>query len=1314
MCEHGPVTASHALASDLFAEQLIASYADDPCFIERQWLTDEIEDGLATTDGAVVLLLAEPGSGKTAVMSQLARAHPGWLRFFLRGDSKRPYGSADARTFFLTLGHQLATIEPDLYGSHQLEVAVDQIVERVEPGGRVVGISVDDLRVSPFLRTALAIRQQVTSVGGELAGLSVRSMTVEERLLDVANLQHLALLAPATAMLERDPSEALVILVDALDEAGWRRQSDGQTVVDWLIAAPELPGNLRFLLASRPDREIVSALRARFGNGLTIVSLDDALERAQADVLRFASALSSRDPVKPMLLERGVEPDTVAESVARKGDTNFQYVAALFAALSSALEREDNDAVSSLIALQDLPDDLSDLYAFLLNRVRRDVAEVRVETSGPGLYAAPVVLPAWQGLYLPILGALAVAGEALTRKQVASFVGLDAGSAWLGRALADLAHLLRRTEAEFSLYHSTIGEFLVSPSTQEAHDQLFVDGHAARRMIVSSYRGKAPAWAAVEWTAVDDYGVVALPRHLQWLARHDERFPYADELDQLLCPPLLRESRRRFGSHRSFAQSVQLSIELERHNELSDPQTVVRELRSRYMLALLESLALAVPTRILRALAEVGDVDRAIALADLDPNLTARARRYLGIAQVLATADRERAIATIDHAVALETGAVVLDDDLPLLDRLDRAAEIAPALAGELDELRGTLTQDAPAAELSVTDMAREILARLKQPQPSDGDLVAAAYAAVLAAEGWDATDMLPPVAQLLEAAEDRDRLSQVVAAAMRLGDDGYGGLYEGWGALAEACGALGLVAGLDKILAASSRLSDNTDRARALRGLAFGCALGGHVDGIESVFAQTADLNPAFVNPMTVLVRLLDGASAAGDSELLRELALRVLAQIESDPEDAEPWVRLAREVAEALVAVQQPEAAAATVNGVVPLVAAFAEMTGELGHGSFTGVHGDRARAYADLSELLGRVGEIEEAERVGYQAMNAAAQVISKFPTLLTCGRKVISGLITGGATAAALEIIDRVEQAFGYEYRWAGPLTAHLRAEAANRLHGAGHASLAAEQLELATEELALTDDEDLAVDIGFSLSGIGRSEEGVTMILDVEQAATRAFALQALARAHDGGEAADLCRRSLEWLDAVDRHVDGVDLRAAAALIFAQLGLELEAGDCLTSALTAIPDLDPEYQARPLGCCASAAALIGDDDALERCVERAAATFESGDDRPLEAVAAQLTGISHLASLQRLLGAYPSDPPVLCPSILAMIRGRASLGDVSGALDLLRRLLDENLSLDNFTYAVEAGARAVAALDGGDSLVRLYEAMSEFRRDLSVD
>jgi hypothetical protein len=1314
MCEHRPVTASHALAPDLFAEQLISSYADDPCFTERPWLTDEIEHGLATAEGAVVLLLAEPGSGKTAVMSQLARAHPGWLRFFLRGDSKRPYGSADARTFFLTLGHQLATLEPGLYGSRQLEVAVDQIVERVEPGGRVVGISVDDLRVSPFLRTALEIRQQVTSVGGELAGLSVRSMTVEERLLDVANLQHLALLAPATALLERNPSDALVVLVDALDEAGWRRTSDDQTVVDWLIAAPELPGNLRFVLASRPDREIVSALRGRFGNGLTIVSLDDAIERARADVFRFASSLSSRDPVKPMLLERGIEPDTFAETIAHKGETNFQYVAALFAALSSALERDDNDAVSSLMGLQDLPDDLSDLYAFLLNRIRLVVADVRIETSGPDLYAAPVFLPAWQGLYLPILGVLAVAGEALTRKQMASFVGLDAGSVWLGQALADLAPLLRRTEAKFSLYHSTIGEFLASSSTREAHDQLFVDGRAARRMIVSFYRGQAPAWAAVEWTAVDDYGVVALPRHLQWLARHDKRFPYADELDQLLCPPLLRESRRRFGSHRSFAQSVQLSLELARDDELSDPPTVVRELRSRYLLALLESLALAVPTRILKALAEVGDVDQAIALADLDPDLTARARRYLGIAEALATVDRERAIATINHALALETGAVVLDDDIPLLDRLDRAAQIAPALAGKLDELRGTLSQDAPPAEPSITDRASEILARLEQPQPADGDLVAAAYAAVLAAEGWDATDMLPPLAKLLEAAEDRDRLSELVAAAMRLEDDGYGGLYEGWGALAEACGSLGLVAGLDRILASSSRLSDNTHRARALQGLAFGCALGGHVDGIESVFAQTAELNPAFVNPMQVLVRLIDGASAAGDGELLRGLALRVLAQIESDPEDAEPRVRLAREVAEALVAVQQPEAAAATVKGVVPLVASFAEMAGEVGHFSFAGVHGDRARAYADLSELLGRVGEREEAERVGYQAMNAAAQVISKFPTLLTCGRKVISGLIAGGATAAALEIIDRVEQAFGYEYRWAGPLSAHLRAEAANRLHKAGHASLAAEQLELAAEELGLTDNEDLAVDIGVSLYGIGRREEGLAMILNLENTASRAFALQALARTHDGGEAADLCRRSLERLDAVDRHVDGVDLRAAAALIFAQLGLELEAGDCLALALAAIPDLDREYQARPLGCCASTAALIGDDEALERCVERAAAAFESGDDRPLHAVAVQLTGISDLASLQRLLSAYPSGPFVLCPSILAMIRGRASLGDISGALDLLRRLLDENLSLDNFTYAVEAGAHAVAALDGGDSLVRLYEAMSDLRHDWSVD
>jgi hypothetical protein len=185
---------------DLFSTEFIASLVDDRRFVPRQWLVDRVQEHLDGNDARFVLLTGEPGAGKSAVMAHLARLHPEAPRCFIRRDSIASLEGGDARTFLFALGHQLAHLHPSVFDPRRLEVVIRQRAERVASGGQVVGIEVEDLLVSPFHETAIRVEQHAGVVEGDLVGISATRMTLEPRLLELSNLQYLALLDPAEVL----------------------------------------------------------------------------------------------------------------------------------------------------------------------------------------------------------------------------------------------------------------------------------------------------------------------------------------------------------------------------------------------------------------------------------------------------------------------------------------------------------------------------------------------------------------------------------------------------------------------------------------------------------------------------------------------------------------------------------------------------------------------------------------------------------------------------------------------------------------------------------------------------------------------------------------------------------------------------------------------------------------------------------------------------------------------------------------------------------------------------------------------------------
>jgi len=128
---------------DLFYEPFLSTYLDGPGIVPRDWLRDEVGERLARPNCRYVLIIGEPGAGKTGLMAALARSNPGWLRYFVRVDSITPLSGGDAVSMLLRIGHQPAHLNPEIFDPELLRIEVEQRVEQAAPGASVVGVKID-------------------------------------------------------------------------------------------------------------------------------------------------------------------------------------------------------------------------------------------------------------------------------------------------------------------------------------------------------------------------------------------------------------------------------------------------------------------------------------------------------------------------------------------------------------------------------------------------------------------------------------------------------------------------------------------------------------------------------------------------------------------------------------------------------------------------------------------------------------------------------------------------------------------------------------------------------------------------------------------------------------------------------------------------------------------------------------------------------------------------------------------------------------------------------------------------------------------
>ncbi len=208
--------------TDLFFREIVHRYVDAPRFVRRDWLVAEVDEAIADDRTRVVLLVGEPGVGKSGLVAQLARDHPTWPVYLLRRDQRSPLAGGSARSFLIRIGLQLAAAYPDLVSTEQLRIEVEQRIGAVRDGGTAVGAQIERILTSPFHQARLAVSQRAGTVAGELVGVQIGEWIADPRLLDLADLADMALFAPARALARLAPAQRLVLLVDALD---WRGAS---------------------------------------------------------------------------------------------------------------------------------------------------------------------------------------------------------------------------------------------------------------------------------------------------------------------------------------------------------------------------------------------------------------------------------------------------------------------------------------------------------------------------------------------------------------------------------------------------------------------------------------------------------------------------------------------------------------------------------------------------------------------------------------------------------------------------------------------------------------------------------------------------------------------------------------------------------------------------------------------------------------------------------------------------------------------------------------------------------------------------------
>ncbi len=627
-------------------DDVVRAYVADPYFIRRTRLEQQVLEAIDDPSARIVLVTAEPGAGKSALLASLASQHPGWPRYFLRRDSTTRLGS-EATSLLLAIGHQFAAAQPMAFDPQRLEIVVTQRIKSVAAGGTATAIRIDDLRISPFVTTALRVTQEVDIADGAVTAVQAGTATLEPRLLAPSVLQYLALIDPASVLAKDDPSARIVVLVDALDEAATSSEPGG--IIAWLRELPELPANVRIVATSRPG-VAVDGIRLRQAASVRVLPIDSSNPAVRDDLTRYARNLLSRVPASA--IGNVATAEFRLSRLVDQADGNFAYLAAFArgvdAAMAAAARGEEQfGGLERLLDFESLPVGLDELYARFIQLIHDDVAGLPdLDVADPDGSTEDRVR-AWPGVGTRLLGVLSVARAPLTAAQLQRLGGIRVWPDDVAGVLSLFVPFLDSSGGGVKWFHASIAEYLTSAKAAADHPQLAVHAPRWHTSIAKAYLGGASSWASVPWSTVDDYGLNHLASHLFTLSEAGDP---RGQLFALLSPAWMRERRQRAGTDSPFLDDASLAIRTAARTPADIPQLV----RCSLLYATARSLVGRARPGVIAIWARLGQVGRAWAGASAIEDRQLQLDAYAMMAQELAESGHVEAAAQAGRLAILQ------------------------------------------------------------------------------------------------------------------------------------------------------------------------------------------------------------------------------------------------------------------------------------------------------------------------------------------------------------------------------------------------------------------------------------------------------------------------------------------------------------------------------------------------------------------------------------------------------------------------------------------------------------------------------------